>query len=240
MASYDGIFFDSGGTIFGTGPAGGSGDPDMAQVADEAPARLAAALTWLGHSVPTEAVAQQLEAAQARRPQSGAYTEEDRVRAVFEGLDLSTRDDEVVYATGVYSGPRYRSWVFPGVAETMEQLAAAGLPMGLIANTVVPGWIMDRHFRGIGILHHLPVRVYSGDEGVEKPDAEIFRRAEGRAGLQGKRLVYMGDLVAKDIVGAGGVGWTTVLFRSAADTSDGAADYEIDSWSELPAILGID
>ena len=239
MADYDGIFFDSGGTIFNSGPTGSSRDPDMAQVAAEAPARLAAALTWLGHSVPTEAVSQQLDAARARQPVGGAYTEEDRVRAVFQGLGLPLRDDEVVYATGVYSGPRYRSWMFPGVAEAMARLAGAGLPMGLIANTAVPGWIMDRNFRGIGILHHLPVRVYSGDEGVEKPDTEIFRRAEQRAGLGGRRLVYMGDLVANDVVGATGVGWTTILFRSGASTSDGAADFEIDAWAELPALLGV-
>lgn len=238
MAPFDGIFFDSGGTIFSPGAIVANGDPDMAQVASQAPARLAAALTWLGHAVAEAEVSQQLEAEKAR-PKPAAYTEENRVRAVFEGLGLSARDDEVVYATGVYSGPRYASWVYPGVAAVMARLDKAGLAMGLIANTHVPGWVMDRHFRGIGLLHLLPVRVYSGDEGLAKPDPRIFRLARERAGLQGKRLAYMGDRVDKDVIGASSAGWASVLFRSAQTTSDGAADCEIDRWEDLPASLGI-
>jgi len=245
MASYDGIFFDSGGTIFGAKPSGpkpsgpkpSGGAPSPGQVGAQAPERLAAALKWLGHAVSEAEVRQQLETERSQ-PRPAAYTEENRVRAVFEGLGLAAGDDEIVYATGVYSGPRYRSWVFPGAAAAMGQLAEAGLAMGLIANTHVPGWVMDRHFRGIGLLHHLPVRVYSGDEGVAKPDPGIFHLAAERAGLEGKRLAYMGDRVDKDVAGAAAAGWTSILFRSALDTSDGAADFEIDAWDELPAILG--
>ena len=81
------------------------------------------------------------------------------------------------------------------------------------------------------------MRIYSGDEGVEKPNVEIFRKAEQRSGLAGKRLIYMGDRVDADMAGAETAGWDSVLFRSVADTSDGRATFEIDSWSELPAIL---
>ena len=76
-----------------------------------------------------------------------------------------------------------------------------------------------------------------GDEGVEKPDPQIFRIAEERSQMDDKRLIYMGDRVDKDISGAQGAGWDSILFRSVQSTSDDQATFEIDHWSELPALL---
>ena len=234
---YDGIFFDSGDTIFSFDRPGGE-DPTSAQVSAGGPQRAVAALRWLGHEIDEARVAEVLgEAGSLGRQVGPSYTEEVLVTRLFERLGLETRRDEIVYLTGVLSGPRYRSWLFPGVGETMRRLQALGLPMGLIANTGVPGWVMDRNLRGVDLLHFLPVRVYSGDEAVAKPDVEIFRRAEQRAGLAGKRLIYMGDRTDIDVAGAAAAGWDSILFRSAEDTSHGKADFEIDSWSELPALL---
>ena len=235
---YDGIFFDSGNTIYGFGQEGGE-DPTSAEVSAGGPLRAVAALRWLGHDVEETRVAGHLADMKSLYREIGpSFTEEVLMTQLFEQLGLEARRDEIVYVTGVFSGPRYRSWLYPGIAETMQQLADLGLPIGLIANTSVPGWVMDRNFRGVGLLRFLSVRIYSGDEGVEKPDAEIFRRAEQRSGLgEGKRLIYMGDRVDADMAGAENAGWDSILFRSVADTSDGRADFEIDSWSELPAIL---
>lgn len=234
---YDGIFFDSGNTIYRFDQQG-TQDPTSAEVSSGAAARAATALRWLGHEVEDNRVAELLgDWKPLHREVGPAYTEEVLVAHLFEQLGLEMRGDEITYVTGVFSGPRYRSWLFPGIGETMQQLADLGLSMGLIANTSVPGWVMDRNFRGVGLLGFLSVRVYSGDEGVEKPDPEIFRIAEQYSGLAGKRLIYMGDRVDADMAGAENAGWDSILFRSVAETSGGRADFEIDSWSELPGIL---
>ena len=231
---YDGIFFDSGGTIFAFKSDPGCPDPGGGEVQAQGSERAATALRWLGHQVEDAQVAQHLADLKSRSREMGpAYTQEDLMIALFERLDLAPRADEVVYVTGVYSGPRYRSWLFAGVGEALEELRTLGVPMGLIANTDVPGWVMDRNFRGVGLLHYFPVRLYSGDAGIEKPDPRIFELAAERAGLSGRRLIYMGDRVDKDIAGARAAGWSSILFHSAVDDSGGEADYEIDSWSEL-------
>ncbi len=234
---YDGIFFDSGNTIYGFGHEG-TEDPTSAEVSAGGPLRAATALRWLGHDVDDAQVAEYLSDAKSLYREVGAsFTEQVQVMRLFERLGLEARQDEVVYVTGVFSGPRYSSWLYPGIAETMQLLTDQGFPMGLIANTSVPGWVMDRNFRGVGLLPFLSVRLYSGDEGVEKPNPEIFRRAEQYSGLSGKRLIYMGDKVDADMAGAENAGWDSILFRSVADTSDGRATFEIDAWSELPSIL---
>lgn len=239
---YDAVFFDSGGTLFGFGAeepgADPSPDPTHAEVTAGEAARATQALRWLGHDVDPEPVAALVaELRTAARSAGPAWTEEDLVEGLMRRLDLPTTREQVVWATGVVSGPRYASWLFPGVAENLQRLADAGLGMGLIANTGVPGWVMDRNFRGVDLLRFFPVRVYSGDEGVEKPDPEIFHLAAARAGVEGQRLAYMGDLVDKDVAGANAAGWASILFRSRSRTSDGRADHEIDAWAELPELL---
>jgi HAD superfamily hydrolase (TIGR01549 family) len=235
--TYDAVFFDSGGTIYGfDGSASGDGSP--AEVSAGMALRAHAALGWLGISTTPEVVARHVRElhAQARSSPPG-YTEERLVRSLFERLGVEPRQDHVIYVTGVVSGPRFRSWLFPGVAETLERLTRAGIYIGIIANTHVPGWVMDRNFRGVDILRHFGVRVYSGDEGVEKPDPQVFRPAEERAQMAGKRLIYMGDRVDKDVAGARAAGWDSILFRSAMSSSGGQATFEIDTWAELPDLL---
>jgi HAD superfamily hydrolase (TIGR01549 family) len=234
---FDGIFFDSGNTIYGFGQQQGD-DPTSGEVAAGGPRRAAAALRWLSHEVTDDDVASLVaKLAQQGRQVGPTWTEETLITGLFEHLGLDAPRDEIVYVTGVFSGPRYSSWLYPGIAETLGELSRLGLFIGLIANTSVPGWVMDRNFRGVGLLDYLTVRIYSGDEGVEKPDPSIFRLAERRSGLSPDRLIYMGDKVEADMAGAEAAGWSSILFRSVADTSHGRADFEIDAWSQLPALL---
>jgi len=234
---FDGIFFDSGNTIYGFGQEQGD-DPASGDVAAGGPQRAAAALRWLGHEVTDDDVATHVTRLTRQGRQAGpAWTEETLVTGLFENLELQVRRDEIVYVTGVFSGPRYSSWLYPGIAATLEELSRLGLFIGLIANTSVPGWVMDRNFRGVGLLQYLTVRVYSGDEGVERPDPAIFRLAEQRSELSPERLIYMGDKVEADMAGAEAAGWSSILFRSVVDTSHDRADFEIDTWSQLPALL---
>ncbi|HCV25325.1 MAG TPA: hypothetical protein DGN59_17850 [Candidatus Latescibacteria bacterium] len=234
---YDGIFFDSGGTIYGFSDAD-SADPNHSQVAAAMAERAHAALSWLGISVPLDELTDHVrQLNQEARTSPPGYTEETLVRLLFERLGQDPRNDHIVYVTGVVSGPRFSSWLFPGVAETLTTLSEAGLYMGIIANTHVPGWVMDRNFRGVNLLHHFSTRIYSGDEAIEKPDAEIFRIAEAESQMAGKRLIYIGDRVDKDVAGAEAAGWDSILFRSSESTSEGRATFEIDHWAELPDIL---
>ena len=92
---------------------------------------------------------------------------------------------------------------------------------------------MDRSLRGVGILKYLKTRIYSGDEGLVKPDLRIFKLAEKRAGLRGKRVLYVGDKVEKDIKPPKALGWSAALRRYTETTSHGLADFEFDRTQEL-------
>ncbi len=71
-----------------------------------------------------------------------------------------------------------------------------------------------------GLATHVEFVIDSHEEGVEKPDAEIFRRALARLGVEAARAVYVGDIYSIDVVGARAGGLVPCL----VDPTDGYPD----------------
>ena len=86
-ARFDGIFFDSGNTIFGFGQEPGAG-PTAADIAAGKAARAAAALEWLGHRADEATVAQQLELCRKQGRGDAGWTEEVLVTRLFEAVEV--------------------------------------------------------------------------------------------------------------------------------------------------------
>jgi HAD superfamily hydrolase (TIGR01509 family) len=127
--------------------------------------------------------------------------------------NLGITDDTLVAAVDewrrTYNSP-IGLWntVDPDAAAALEHTRAAGLRTAVISNS--NGTIRTLLER----LHLLPlidVVLDSGEEGVEKPNPEIFRRALARTGVAPHEAVYIGDLYAIDITGAESAGLHAIL-----------------------------
>jgi len=82
--------------------------------------------------------------------------------------------------------------------------------------------------------------IASGAEGVEKPDAEIFRRALRRAGCAPESAVMVGDRLDNDILPATRLGMRTVWVRQglASRRADSdIPDRTVASLAEITKIL---
>ncbi|KKK57534.1 hypothetical protein LCGC14_3053510, partial [marine sediment metagenome] len=99
-------------------------------------------------------------------------------------LGLAVRAEEALLCADAYVGPVYRAWLFPEVARTVHELSEAGVYLGVISNTAMPAPVADRILSGAGLGRYFKVRIYSGPEGVAKPDPAIFHLARRRAGQQ--------------------------------------------------------
>lgn len=55
--------------------------------------------------------------------------------------------------------------------------------------------------------------IISGDIGIDKPDAAIFRLAEQRSGKRPDELLYVGDSLKNDMYSAAACGWHTIWFN---------------------------
>ena len=232
MKTFDFIFFDSGGTLYG--PCAGA-DPTPEQVAAGNAERVHGLLSGMGVDVALphlqETIAQQEKACRDRL--GAGYNYHPLMEAVVGELHLSLGSEVAACLADAYAGPRYASWLFPGTVDALRTLSESNYRLGIIANTAWPGFSMDRAFAGVGLLPFFSIRVYSGDVGMAKPDPAIFHLAARLGGLEGKRILYVGNDVAADIEGATAVGWSTAFRRSDGVTTAGVADVEFDHISEL-------
>lgn len=133
------------------------------------------------------------------------------------------------------------SQVEPGTHDVLQQLQSAGYKLGIISNTFVPGFVLDRHLEQLGLLHYFPTRIYSCDVGWRKPDRRIFQHTLDRMNVPADRALYIGDLLHVDIEGARRAGLHAALRVNTPGESPSPqlpADVaSLTSIHQLPALL---
>ncbi|MBI5726131.1 MAG: HAD family hydrolase [Planctomycetes bacterium] len=103
----------------------------------------------------------------------------------------------------------------PGVHEMLANFQSAGLKLGLVSNTFIPGKVLDRHLERAGLLEYLPVRIYSCNVRYRKPHPAIFQAALDASGLTPRQTIFVGDTLKPDIFGANRMGMISVLHDPA-------------------------
>ena len=129
--------------------------------------------------------------------------------------------------------------------ETMEELKAMGLRLGVISNIISRSVV--RHFLAeYGIEELMDCVITSAETGIRKPSPEIFRMAEKAMDLMPEELAYVGDTISRDVIGTRRAGWAcmiqirnpSIVHRDAGLENAGwEPDYRIDDLAEIPAIL---
>ena len=98
--------------------------------------------------------------------------------------------------------------VFADAADTLRRLRATGYKVGIITNG--RSFLQNRKLAVSGLLPLLDCAVVAGDEGVSKPNAELFIRTAYRLGVPPQDCVYVGDNPVADIAGATAAGMRAV------------------------------
>lgn len=128
----------------------------------------------------------------------------------------------------------------PDAAAVLGQLQRRGVALGIVSNTFVPGQVLDRHLRKLGLLPYFPVRVYSCDVGYRKPDPRVFDVALRQVNVRPEEAVFVGDLCDADIEGARRAGMTAVWKRprgAAGHAGPPPGVAMIERLGELPGVL---
>jgi putative hydrolase of the HAD superfamily len=89
----------------------------------------------------------------------------------------------------------------PEVPEVLEKIQTAGLQMGLISNVCSHGQV-PQSLQAYGLLDYFNPLVLSSQYGRRKPDPAIFQYAARLAHVPTCECLYVGDRIARDIVGA--------------------------------------
>lgn len=134
--------------------------------------------------------------------------------------------------------------LFPEVLDTLSLLRRHQIRLGIITNAYQEMWMRDAELaqHGIDVNEFFPdCRFSAADFGYLKPHPAIFQAALDCLGIQPSEMVYVGDDLRADILGAKSMGIFAVLRNSRPDQEIPeravAPDAVIDSLTELPMAL---
>lgn len=130
--------------------------------------------------------------------------------------------------------------LYPESIEVIEWVSRHAA-VGLITNG--PSAIQREKIRRLALEQHFPVILVSEEEGIWKPDPQIFMRALARvdASIDPSEAAYVGDSPEHDIAGARAAGLQTVWVnrRGRLWPTDRPPDVEIQDLRDLPQALGL-
>ena len=122
----------------------------------------------------------------------------------------------------------------------LNALCERGYSIGVIANQA-PG--TEKRLENWGLMKYIKLVTASAEEGVAKPDSEIFLRALNRADCLPENAVMIGDRIDNDIEPAKKLGMKTIWVRQGfsiyqqPENDIQTADHIVDSLRDILEIL---
>lgn len=181
-----------------------------------------------------------------------------RIREVIEGTDITFEQFtekriffqkqnlkgylEAINFFGLKKTPWHREdeRLYPETEDILRYLRDKGYLIGVIANQ---GLGTEKRLENWGIRKYFDSVTASAEEGVAKPDLEIFRRALNKAGCSAGNSVMIGDRLDNDIAPANSLGMRAVWIKQGFSVycsptcPQERTDYIISNLMELKNIL---
>ena len=121
-------------------------------------------------------------------------------------LDAASFDGSVLEALeDAYAGAALEILpaTVPGAREVLSTLHEQGLRIGLISNTGrTPGSILRDILAALDLAHFIDVMVFSNEHGHCKPQASIFEELRRGLGVTYEEIMFVGDNLYVDVLGA--------------------------------------
>ncbi len=236
-----GILFDLGDTLFDTEPV------NTRSMAHESARAIHDLLSSRGHKLPPlgryfrmqyRAVRWHYLWSKLRRREFNSF---ELLKSQCRRMNLSLDEATLREIAWMWYAPvTEHTTVAADVVPTLRLLRDRGLKLGMVSNTFIPGFVLDRHLALLGLLEFLPVRIYSSEVGYRKPHPRIFQLALEALGISPARAAFVGDIVKTDIVGARCLGMVTILRQPFANSrTHHVADHVIRNMTDLCQILPI-
>ncbi len=128
---------------------------------------------------------------------------------------------------------------YPEVKDVLGQLKAGGLRCAILSNGAPH--MLDAAVRGASIADVIDAVLSVEDVGIYKPHPSVYRLAVDRLGVAAENVAFESSN-AFDAAGAAAFGFRVAWvnrFGQRPERLPGAADAEITTLAELPALLGL-
>ena len=134
----------------------------------------------------------------------------------------------------------------PRLKETIMELHEMGIRQGVVSNIISTSFV-PHIMQEFGIAEYMECIVMSSVTGSRKPDRKNFDIAMEQMGVKPEETGYVGDQVARDVLGARNAGLALAIrldnpakYKSDApymNLPDAQADYVIKEFYEIPDII---
>lgn len=105
-----------------------------------------------------------------------------------------------------------------GAAESIPQLAGAGIKLGIISDTgLTPGRVLLQFLERDGLLEHFSTATFSDQTGVAKPHPRMFIETLTALDVPPSQAAHVGDMPRTDIAGALSLGIMAIRFAGYDD-----------------------
>ncbi|MCI1020270.1 HAD-IA family hydrolase [Microbacterium sp. C5A9] len=150
---------------------------------------------------------------------------QDDPTLVDEAVEIHLREERATFT------------LFDESLEVLDALRSDQVALGLITNG--PARSQRAKLAAAGIDDRFDVVIASGDIGVVKPEAEIFRHALDRLGIRAAQAAHVGDSFSADVVGAASVGMRAVWVNRDASVAprDDVPHHECRSLRDVLALV---
>lgn len=150
--------------------------------------------------------------------------------------------DQIINTLAV-SQPFLWSYVNPGAREVLGILADAGIPTGVVSNA---SGAVEQVLAEVGVCQVGPgagaevaVVVDSHHVGVEKPDPAIFSFALEVIDVPAHRVLYVGDTVRNDVLGARAAGLHPLQLDPYDFHADAAQARGLEPWDRAGSLTEV-
>jgi putative hydrolase of the HAD superfamily len=116
---------------------------------------------------------------------------------------------------------------------TTLQLSEWDISMGIISNTTNPVFMKELELEDSGLKKYFDFTLYSSGVPCRKPHPSIFQLAINHFQLVPCEILFVGDSLSADILGAQKVGMKTAWINRKQDQTDIVPDYELISLEDL-------
>ena len=145
--------------------------------------------------------------------------------------DFSLKKLLEIYYMEVYSERK----LYPEVLSVLNSLKSIGVRMGVVSNTTNPRFMKENEMKAAGLEPFFDFAIYSSDTPYRKPHPSIFQLAIESLKLKPEEILFVGDNIRLDLVGAQNVGMKSARINRERKTNsvDGEPDYELHSLIDL-------
>lgn len=168
--------------------------------------------------------------------------EEFNEKRIFFAKQNFKGDIEALKFFGLTKTPWHHEYEkpYPETELVLKSLYEKGYSIGVIANQSLG---TKKRLESWGLMKYIKLVVASAEEGVAKPDREIFIRALKRADCLPENAVMIGDRIDNDIEPANRLGMRTIWVRQGFSiyqqhaNNFQIADYTVENLRDILGIL---